>query len=31
VPAAELPHHIVALNVGNIVTVITRPDAFTGA
>ena len=29
VPAAELPRHVVALNVGNIVTVITRPDAFT--
>ncbi len=27
----ELPRHIVALNVGNIVTVITRPDAFTDA
>ena len=31
VPAAELPDHVVALNVGNIVTVITRPDAFTDA
>jgi len=31
VPAAELTQHVVALNVGNIVTVITRPDAFTGA
>ena len=31
VSAAELPHHVVALNVGNIVTVITRPDAFTDA
>ena len=31
VPAAELRHHIVALNVGNIVTVITRPDAFSDA
>jgi SAM-dependent methyltransferase len=31
VPAAELPDHVVALNVGNIVTVITRPDAFTNA
>ncbi|WP_296516214.1 hypothetical protein [Rhodopseudomonas sp.] len=31
VAAAELPRHIVALNVGNIVTVITRPDAFTDA
>ena len=28
VPAAELPNHVVALNVGNIVTVITRPDAI---
>jgi SAM-dependent methyltransferase len=31
VKAAELPHHVVALNVGGIVTVITRPDAFTDA
>ena len=31
VPAAELPDHVIALNVGNIVTVITRPDAFTKA
>jgi spermidine synthase len=31
VPAAELPRHVVALNVGNIVTVITRPEAFTDA
>ena len=31
VPAAELRHHVVALNVGNIVTVITRPDAFSDA
>ena len=30
VPAAELADHVVALNVDNIVTVITRPDAFTG-
>jgi SAM-dependent methyltransferase len=29
VPAAELSDHIVAVNVDNIVTVITRPDAFT--
>ena len=29
VPAAELKDHVIALNVGNIVTVITRPDAFT--
>ncbi len=31
VPSAELPRHVVALNVGDIVTVITRPDAFTDA
>ena len=31
VPAAELPDHVIALNVGNIVTVITRPDTFTNA
>jgi spermidine synthase len=31
VSAAELRHHVVAVNVGNIVTVITRPDAFSGA
>jgi len=31
VSAAELPDHVIALNVGNIVTVITRPDAFTNA
>ncbi|MEA2836997.1 MAG: hypothetical protein QOD89_1547 [Bradyrhizobium sp.] len=31
VKAAELPHHVIALNVGGIVTVITRPDAFTAA
>ena len=31
VPAAELKDHVIALNVGNIVTVITRPDAFTDA
>ena len=29
VPAAELSQHVIALNVDNIVTVITRPDAFT--
>jgi spermidine synthase len=29
VSAAELPRHVVALNVNNMVTVITRPDAFT--
>jgi spermidine synthase len=31
VSAAELRHHVVAVNVGNIVTVITRPDAFSSA
>jgi SAM-dependent methyltransferase len=31
VPAAELPRHVIGLNVGNIVTVITRPDAFSDA
>jgi hypothetical protein len=31
VPAASLKDHVIALNVGNIVTVITRPDAFTAA
>jgi len=31
VSAAELPRHVVALNVDKIVTVITRPDAFTDA
>lgn len=29
VPAAGLSRHVIALNVDNIVTVITRPDAFT--
>jgi SAM-dependent methyltransferase len=29
VSAADLSHHVVAVNVGNIITVITRPDAFT--
>ena len=29
VPADELTRHVVALNVGHIVTVITAPDAFT--
>lgn len=29
VSAAELPNHVVVVNVDNIVTVITRPDAFT--
>lgn len=31
VPAAELSRHVIALNVDNIVTVITRPDALTDA
>jgi SAM-dependent methyltransferase len=31
VPVAELADHVIALNVGQIVTVITRPDAFTRA
>jgi SAM-dependent methyltransferase len=31
VPASELAQHVIALNVGNVVTVITRPDAFTSA
>ena len=31
VPKADLPNHVIALNVGNIVTVITRPDALTSA
>jgi spermidine synthase len=31
VPAAELSRHLIALNVDNIVTVITSPDAFTDA
>jgi SAM-dependent methyltransferase len=31
VPASELQDHVIALNVDNIVTVITRPDAFTSA
>jgi spermidine synthase len=31
ISAAELPRHVIALNVGGIVTVITRPDAFTDA
>lgn len=31
VPAAELARHVIALNVGDIVTVITRPEAFTDA
>jgi SAM-dependent methyltransferase len=31
VPTAELANHVIALNVDHIVTVITRPDAFTAA
>jgi SAM-dependent methyltransferase len=31
VPAAELPHHVIAVNVGDVVTVITRPDSLTDA
>jgi SAM-dependent methyltransferase len=31
VAASTLKDHVIALNVGNIVTVITRPDAFTAA
>jgi len=31
VPASELARHVIALNVGNIVTVVTRPEAFTDA
>jgi SAM-dependent methyltransferase len=31
VPAVELARHLVAVNVGDIVTVMTRPDAFTDA
>ena len=31
VPVGELSHHVIAVNVGNIVTVISRPDAFTDA
>jgi SAM-dependent methyltransferase len=31
VPAGELSRHIIAANVGEIVTVISRPDAFTAA
>jgi SAM-dependent methyltransferase len=29
VPAAELSNHVIVVNVGGIVTVITRPDAFS--
>lgn len=31
VPAAELSRHVVAVNVGNIINVITRPEPFTAA
>jgi SAM-dependent methyltransferase len=31
VAATDLSRHVIALNVGKIVTVITRPDAFTDA
>ena len=31
VPAAELSRHVIAVNVGSIVTVMTRPVAFTDA
>ena len=31
VPADQLSQHVVALNVGSVVTVISRPDAFTAA
>jgi spermidine synthase len=31
VPAEELSSHVVAVNVGDVVTVISRPDAFTDA
>ena len=31
VPADQLANHVIALNVGAIITVITRPDAFTKA
>lgn len=31
VPAGELAQHVIAVNVGSIVNVITRPDAFTPA
>ena len=31
VAAGDLSRHVIALNVGHIVTVITRPDAFTDA
>jgi hypothetical protein len=31
VPASELSNHVIAVNVDNIVTVITRPDGFSSA
>jgi hypothetical protein len=31
VPASQLSDHVIAVNVDNIVTVITRPDGFTSA
>jgi len=31
VPAAELPRHVIVANAGGIVTVISRPDAFSDA
>jgi len=31
VPVAELSQHVIAANVGSIVTVMTRPEAFTSA
>jgi SAM-dependent methyltransferase len=31
VPAAELARHVIAVGVGDIVTVMTRPDAFADA
>lgn len=31
VPVAELTQHVIAVNVGNIITVMTRPEAFTPA
>jgi hypothetical protein len=31
VPASELSDHVIAVNVDNVVNVITRPDAITNA
>ncbi|MEJ0014001.1 MAG: hypothetical protein WDM94_15605 [Bauldia sp.] len=31
VPAGDLRNHVIAVNAGNIVTVVTRPQAFTDA